>query len=84
MGDVVLNRKENAFADLHYQPNQFHLHAPSEHTIAGKYYDAELHFVMLPHSATAQAADIFDEIQENELGHEEYKMNAAVLGLMFT
>lgn len=83
-GDVVLNRMEGDFADLHYQPNQYHLHAPSEHTIAGKYYDAELHFVMVPHSATGQAAATFAANQEYKAGHEEYKANYAVLGVMFT
>ena len=28
-----------------YTPIQFHFHAPSEHTVDGKYYDAEMHFV---------------------------------------
>ena len=28
-----------------YEFLQFHFHSPSEHTIDGKYYDAEVHFV---------------------------------------
>ena len=28
-------------------PAQFHFHAPSEHTIDGKYYDLEMHIVHL-------------------------------------
>ena len=34
------NKKE-----LEYKALQFHIHAPSEHTINGKHYDAELHIV---------------------------------------
>ena len=29
----------------YFTPLQFHFHAPSEHTVDGKYYDAEVHFV---------------------------------------
>lgn len=28
-----------------YQIQQFHVHAPSEHTFNGKHYDVEFHFV---------------------------------------
>ena len=28
-----------------YEPLQFHFHAPSEHTVGGKSYDLEVHFV---------------------------------------
>lgn len=33
---------------LTFQPFQFHIHAPSEHTVAGKYMDLEMHTVSLP------------------------------------
>lgn len=36
------------FADgskSYYEPLQFHWHAPSEHTVNGKQYDLEVHFV---------------------------------------
>ncbi|KAK3244976.1 hypothetical protein CYMTET_45435, partial [Cymbomonas tetramitiformis] len=33
------------YNDEEYQLLQFHWHAPSEHTVGGKYYDAETHFV---------------------------------------
>jgi len=32
---------------------QFHLHSPSEHTIRGKRYDAEIHFVYVPVDGSA-------------------------------
>jgi carbonic anhydrase len=57
-----------------YQLVQFHFHAPSEHTINGKHYDAELHLVhknvlgqlvvigvLLSQSATTPSG-IFDDI----------------------
>jgi len=39
----VLGDKE----ELSFFPLQFHWHAPSEHTVDGKYYDLELHIVHL-------------------------------------
>lgn len=32
--------------DVRYKPVQFHFHSPSEHTIAGKHWPLEAHFVM--------------------------------------
>ena len=45
-----------AFADkltTLYNPLQFHFHAPSEHTVDGKFYDLEVHFV---HTLADQAS----------------------------
>lgn len=43
-----------------YDILQFHLHAPSEHTIDGKYFDLELHIVhQLPNSDQLAVVGIF-------------------------
>jgi len=83
-GDIELKRNEKDGATLHYQPNQLHVHAPSEHTIGGKYFDMEMHFVMLPHSATGDAHEKFVKEQKAKEGDADYKVNYAVLGVMFT
>ena len=52
-----------------YQPLQFHFHAPSEHTVDGKLYDAEVHFV---------------HTYKNTDNAEEYSDRAfAVVGIFF-
>jgi carbonic anhydrase len=57
-----------------YQLVQFHFHAPSEHTLDGKQYDAEVHLVhqnmlgqlvvigLLLSGSTAAAGSVFDDI----------------------
>jgi carbonic anhydrase len=44
---------------------QFHLHAPSEHTIDGKHYDAELHFVHTIDGQPAAVIGVMLEAKEN-------------------
>jgi len=82
-GDIELQRTEGSFKTLHYQPNQLHVHEPSEHTINGEYYELEMHFVMLPHGATADAHEKFAANQKAKDGDFDYKVNYAVLGVMF-
>lgn len=82
-GDIELKRAEGSYKTLHYQPNQLHVHAPSEHTINGEYYDLEMHFVMLPHSKTGSAAKEFADGQTAKDGDADFKANYAVLGVMF-
>lgn len=33
-----------------FKPAQFHFHAPSEHTLNGRHYDLEMHFVHADHT----------------------------------
>lgn len=81
---IKLTRAEGA--GLTYEPAQIHFHAPSEHTIDGKYYDFEFHMVMAPSGATKTAADKFLKAQKDKgvkMGDENFQVNYAVLGLMF-
>ncbi|CAD8126394.1 unnamed protein product [Paramecium sonneborni] len=55
---------------IRYYAKQFHIHAPSEHTINGKQYDLEIHFV---HQA----------IQDQEQDCNKIKNKLTVFGLMF-
>ncbi|CAK59287.1 unnamed protein product (macronuclear) [Paramecium tetraurelia] len=55
---------------IRYYAKQFHIHTPSEHTIDGKYYDLEIHFV---HQA----------IQDSEQDCNTVKNKLTVFGLMF-
>jgi len=82
-GTAALKREEKDFSTMVYQPNQLHMHAPSEHTIDDQYYDMEMHFVMLPTGATASAYKKFAAGQKAKDGDFNYKVNYAVLGLMF-
>ena len=66
-----------------YQPNQLHVHSPSEHTIDDQYYDLEMHFVMLPTGETESAYKRFAAGQKAKNGDFNYKVNYAVLGVMF-
>ncbi|CAD8119519.1 unnamed protein product [Paramecium sonneborni] len=54
-----------------YYAKQFHIHTPSEHTIDGKYFDLEIHFV---HQA----------IQDDEQDCNKVKNKLTVFGLMFS
>ncbi|CAD8107953.1 unnamed protein product [Paramecium primaurelia] len=56
---------------VRYYAKQFHIHTPSEHTIDGKYFDLEIHFV---HQA----------IQDEEQDCNKVKNSLTVFGLMFT
>lgn len=78
---IKLTRAEGA--GLTYEPAQIHFHAPSEHTIDGKYYDFEFHMVMAPSGATKVAADKFLKAQKAKMGDANFQVNYAVLGLMF-
>ncbi|CAK59520.1 unnamed protein product (macronuclear) [Paramecium tetraurelia] len=55
---------------IRYYAKQFHIHTPSEHTIDGKYYDLEIHFV---HQA----------IQDDEQDCNKVKNKLTVFGIMF-
>mmetsp|Transcript_89866 Transcript_89866/g.124042 ORF Transcript_89866/g.124042 Transcript_89866/m.124042 type:complete len:90 (+) Transcript_89866:266-535(+) len=50
---------------------QFHMHAPSEHTVAGKQYDLEMHFV--------HVIDKEDAENDDYAGYADY----AVIGVFF-
>jgi len=54
---------------------QFHIHSPSEHTVNGKHYDVEIHFVHL----------IDPDNTEHPVDSEDYSGNAdfAVIGVFF-
>ena len=45
--DIVYKRVDASAETLTFAPLQIHWHAPSEHTVDGKYYDAEAHIVHL-------------------------------------
>lgn len=59
------------------------MHAPSEHTIDDQYYDMEMHFVMLPTGKTADSHKRFAAGQKAKDGDFNFKVNYAVLGVMF-
>jgi carbonic anhydrase len=82
-GIVTLKREEKEFEGMVYQPNQLHVHSPSEHTIDDQYYDLEMHFVMLPTGETESAYKRFAAGQKAKNGDFNYKVNYAVLGVMF-
>ena len=47
-GQVKLDNRDmfnDGTEDFDFTIVQYHIHSPSEHTIDGRYYDAELHFV---------------------------------------
>jgi carbonic anhydrase len=43
--EVQLNLYDETGVSKTFKPLQFHIHAPSEHTINGKNYDLEVHIV---------------------------------------
>ena len=52
--------------DVHYQLLQFHFHAPSEHTVAGKSFDMEMHLVHASEDGTlAVVGALIESGQEN-------------------
>jgi len=48
------------------------MHAPSEHTIDGKYYDLEMHMVMEPSGKTKTAAEKFMRNQSEKMGDANF------------
>ena len=56
-----------------FTPKQFHFHAPSEHSVDGKLYDAEVHFVHVIKGSGTQDAD-------GNITGERY---GAVIGVFF-
>ena len=65
-GTMILENAEGETG--HYEPLQFHFHAPSEHTVHGDLYAAELHIVHL---------GCRDELEGKDCGQ------VAVLGIFF-
>ena len=47
--------------DTHYELIQFHFHAPSEHTVRGKHYPMEVHFVHRSPSGALAVIGVFIE-----------------------
>jgi len=81
---LKLTRSEKNYEELLYRPAQLHVHAPSEHTIDDKYYDLEMHFVNVPIEGTEEKHKEFASKQKAKDGDFDYKVNYAVLGVMFT
>ena len=42
-----------------FNPKQFHFHTPSEHTVDGKYYEAEMHLVTQATDGTYSVVGLF-------------------------
>jgi len=59
------------------------MHAPSEHTIDGNYYDLEAHMVMAPGGKVAAEAKRFLDAQTAVMGDSNFQVHYAVLGVMF-
>jgi len=71
-GEATMNITRSEGEGLTYEPAQIHMHAPSEHTIDGKYYDLEMHMVMEPSGKTKTAAEDFMLMQTDELGDANF------------
>lgn len=56
VGATYLLLENGDSADL-YAPAQLHFHAPSEHTVAGEHFDAEMHIVHLAADGTFDGTD---------------------------
>ena len=52
-----------------YRFLQMHFHTPSEHTINGKSYDAEIHFVHIWGDDDLLAIGVFFDIDEGQAGN---------------
>ena len=46
-----------------------HFHAPSEHTVDGKHYDAEIHFVHSKSETELLVIGVFFDIEEGQSGN---------------
>ena len=65
------------FADesqSYFTPKQFHFHAPSEHTVNGYLYDAEVHLVHVYKGSGTTSAGVVDSSEE---------LYGAVIGIFF-
>ena len=51
----------------YFTPLQIHWHAPSEHTVDGKYYDAEAHIVHINEDNELAVLGIFFEVPAFDL-----------------
>ena len=77
---VLANGQQESFT-----PAQFHFHAPSEHTVDGKFYDLEVHFVHLGETGdnpTFSVVGVFFDIDEG--GDEENPFIKSVLDALST
>lgn len=63
-GDLKFN---NYSRISEWKSAQFHFHSPSEHTIDGKYFDAEMHMVFkgVTHKNEASVVGLLFEVDEN-------------------
>lgn len=57
--DSSLTRTDNAGMAQVFNPKQFHFHTPSEHTVDGKYYEAEMHLVTQATDGTYSVVGLF-------------------------
>ena len=69
--------------DKAYALVQFHFHAPSEHTVDGKFFDLEVHFVHLgPNGDTFSVVGVFFDVQDG--GSDENPFVKSVLDALNT
>lgn len=60
-----------------WQPIQYHFHSPSEHTLEGRSFDAEMHIVHVPMNGEGPDGVTYDTADANPTA-------LAVFGLWFT